>query len=67
LSQFFLTSDPDGPLFDQRKWSYPSIVGMLLYFANNARPDITFAVSQDDLFTHLPRKSHAAAVEMILH
>ena len=65
-TQLCLGSDPDGPLFDQRKWSYPSIIGMLLYLANNTRPDITFAVSQVARFTHSPRKSHAVAVEIIL-
>jgi len=65
-TQIALGSNPEGEPFDQKKWAYASIVGMLLYLANNTRPDITFAVSQVARFTHSPKKSHAAAVEMIL-
>ena len=65
-TQVALGSDPDGESYDQSKWAYPSIVGMLLYLANNTRPDITFAVSQVARFTHSPKKSHMVAVEMIL-
>jgi len=57
--------DPDGEPMDEL-WSYPSIVGMLLYLSNNTRPDITFATSQVARFTHNPKKSHAAAVKMII-
>ena len=36
--------DPDGEPMDE-EWSYPSIIGMLLYLSTNTCPDITFAVS----------------------
>ena len=48
------------------KWSYPSIVGMLLHLSTNTRPDISFAVSQVAHFNHNPKQSHAQAVKMIL-
>jgi hypothetical protein len=57
--------DPDGPPMSET-WSYPSIVGMLLYLSTNTRPDITFAVSQDACFNHNPKQSHAQAVKMIV-
>ena len=57
--------DPDGlPMCE--KWSYPSIVGMLLYLSTNTRPDISFAVSQVARFNHNPKQSHAQAVKMIV-
>ena len=37
--------DPEGPPMKEN-WSYPSIVGMLLYLSTNTRPDISYAVSQ---------------------
>ena len=49
------------------EWSYPSIIGMLLYLSTNTHPDITFAVSQVARFNHSPKKSHATAVKMIIH
>jgi hypothetical protein len=57
--------DPDGPPM-REDWSYPSIVGMLLYLATNTRPDISFAVSQVARFNHNPKQSHAQAVKMII-
>jgi hypothetical protein len=57
--------DPDGEPYNET-WSYPSIVGMLLYLATNTRPDISFAVSQVARFNHSPKQSHAKAVKMIL-
>jgi hypothetical protein len=37
--------DPKGEPMEE-EWSYPSIIGMLLYLSTNTRPDIAFAVSQ---------------------
>lgn len=60
-----LGSDPEGEPMKET-WSYPSIVGMLLYLSTNTRPDITFAVSQVARFNHSPKQSHATAVKQIL-
>ena len=65
-TQVPLGSDPDGELFDQVDFNYASIVGMLLYVANNTRPDITFAVSQVARFTAAPKVSHARAIKTIV-
>jgi hypothetical protein len=60
-----LGSDPDGaPMVES--WSYPSILGMLLYLSSNTRPDISFAVSQVARFNHSPKESHATAIKMIV-
>jgi len=56
-----LRTNKDGPVADQ-EWSYPSIIGMLLYLASNSRPDIAFAVHQAARFTHAPKASHEKAV-----
>jgi hypothetical protein len=50
----------------QETWSYPSIVGMMLYLSTNTRPDISFAVSQVARFNHSPKKSHATAIKTIV-
>jgi hypothetical protein len=47
-------------------WSYPSIVGMLLYLSINTRPDIAFAVSQVARFNANPKQSHATAIKTIV-
>ena len=60
-----LGTDPEGEPF-QEKWSYASLVGMLLYLASNSRPDIAFAVHQCARFTHNPKQSHAKAVKRIV-
>ena len=57
--------DKDGDAFNE-SWEYASIVGMLMYLANNSRPDIAFAVHQCARFTHCPRNSHAIAIKRIL-
>ena len=38
-----LESDLNGKLA-KREWNYASVIGMMLYLAANARPDISFAV-----------------------
>ena len=58
--------DPDGEPMDE-EWSYPLIIGMLLYLSTNTHPDITFAVSQVARFNHSPKKSHATAIKLIIH
>lgn len=57
--------DPDGEAMNE-EWSYPSIVGMLLYLSTNTRPDISFAVSQVARFNHSPKRSHASAIKTIV-
>jgi hypothetical protein len=47
-------------------WDYASIVGMLMYLANNSRPDIAYAVHQCARFTHCQRNSHSVAIKRIL-
>ena len=60
-----LGADKDGiPL--QEQWSYPAIVGMLLYISSNTRPDIQFAVHQVARFSHDPKQSHGQAVKRIV-
>lgn len=46
-------------------WSYPSVIGMLLYLSSNSRPDITFAVNQAARFTNCARLPHEKAVKRI--
>ena len=64
-TQLALGIDPDGEPTNET-WSYPSIVGMLLYLSTNTRIDISFAVSQVARFNHSPKKSHATAVKTIV-
>lgn len=64
-AQVALGSDPDGQPI-QEKWSYSSIVGMLLYLSTNTRPDIAYAVSQVARFNSAPKQSHAIAVKTIV-
>ena len=48
-------------------WDYASAVGMLMYLAGNAYPEIQYAVHQCARFTNAPRHSHAVAVKRIAH
>jgi hypothetical protein len=57
--------DPEGKPMEE-DWSYPSVVGMLLYLSTNTRPDIAFAISQVARFNHNPKKSHATTIKMIV-
>jgi len=62
--------EPLGPDIDgaamEENWEYASIIGMLMYLANNTRPDIAHAVHACARYTHNPKKSHATAVKHIL-
>eukprot|EP00957_Ditylum_brightwellii_P123755 9434415-Ditylum_brightwellii.AAC.1 len=61
-----LPADHEG-LGLQEAWSYPSVVGMLLYLAGTTRPDITMAVHQCERYLHNPRHCHEKAVKRIVH
>ena len=60
-----LSIDTEGDIFDE-DWEYATIVGMLMYLAQNSRPDIAYAVHQCARFTHAPRKSHVVGIKKIL-
>ena len=65
-TQVALGKGADGPLHGNSGFRYPSAAGMLLCLSSNTRPGICFAASQACRLTHAPRKSHAAAVKMII-
>jgi hypothetical protein len=46
-------------------WSYPSVIGMLLFLGSNAFPEIQYAVHQCARFSHCPRASHEEAIKHI--
>ena len=46
-------------------WNYASIIGMMMYLASNAHPEIQFAVHQCARFAHCPQASHEEAVKHI--
>ena len=52
--------DPAGSSF-----SYPSVVGMLLYLSGHSRPDIAYAVSQVARFSFCPKRLHEQALKLI--
>jgi len=60
-----LGPDEEGEPMNE-SWEYASILGMLMYLANNTRPDIAHAVHACARYTHAPKKSHATAVKHIL-
>jgi hypothetical protein len=64
-SQLALGKDTDGLPMNET-WSYPSVIGMLLYLSTNTRPDISFAVSQLGRFSSNPKESHARAVKTLV-
>jgi hypothetical protein len=61
-----LGMDCNGELMTD-EWSYPSIVGMLLYLSMNTRPDIAFTVIQVTCFSYSSKQSHASAIKQIVH
>ena len=60
-----LGTDTEGELCNE-DWEYASVVGMLMFLAQNSRPDIAFATHQCARFTHAPKASHAKAVKRIV-
>jgi hypothetical protein len=56
--------DQDGPVFKE-SWKYDSMIGMIMYLANNKCPDIAYAVHQAARFTHHSRQSHAVGAKNI--
>jgi hypothetical protein len=59
-----LSTDESGPRHSE-EWEYASAVGMLMYLAGNAHPEIAYAVHQCARFTHNPRQSHSMAIKRI--
>ena len=65
-AQTALGADKDGaPRREGHKWKYAAAIGMLMYLAQNSRPDIAFAVHQCARFLHNPKASHEEAVKRI--
>eukprot|EP00957_Ditylum_brightwellii_P059042 4478184-Ditylum_brightwellii.AAC.1 len=61
-----LGPDPHGrDVQVQGKWSYASVVGIMMYLAGNSRPEITFAVHQFARFTHGTKHLHEKAILQI--
>jgi hypothetical protein len=60
-----ISTDPDG-LSHSEKWEYRSLVGMLMFLANNTRPDIAYATHQCARFSHSPKASHSLAIKRIV-
>ncbi len=50
----------------QESWSYPSVIGMLMYLSTNSRGEIAYAVHSCARFTHNPKKIHEKAVKRIV-
>ena len=63
-SQKPLGTDKNGLEFVEQ-WSYSSVVGMLLYLADNSHPEIAYVVHQCAWFTHNPKAPHRAAMKRI--
>ena len=60
-----LGSDLEGESFSEN-WDYASVVGMLMFVANNTRADIAYATHQVARFTHNPKKSHGLAIKRLV-
>ena len=48
------------------KWSYASVLGMLMYLASNSWLDIVFAVHHCARFTHCTHQSHKKEIKRIV-
>ena len=60
-----LGPDVDGKKMEET-WDYASIIGMLMYLANNTRPGIAYAVYACAHYTYNPKQIHATAMKHIL-
>ena len=61
-----LSADKDGPPRKEAdQWKYSAAVGMMMYLAQNSRPDIAFAVHQCARVSHNPQASHEEAVKRV--
>ena len=49
-----LGPDIEGDYMDE-SWKYPSIIGMLMYLANNTQPNIAYSVHACARYTHSPK------------
>jgi Reverse transcriptase (RNA-dependent DNA polymerase) len=58
------STNNNGP-YHNEDWEYALDVGMLMYLAGNAHPEIVYAVHQCTHFTHSPCQSHAIAIKCI--
>ena len=63
--------DPLGPGFEDdpphtEEWPYATMIGCLMYLANNTRPDIQYAVHACARYTHHPKEIHTKAVKRIV-
>ena len=62
--------EPLGPDLEgdsiNESWEYTSIIGMLMYLANNTRPYITYTAHICVRYTNNPNKYHATVVKYIL-
>ena len=47
-----LGKDTDAAAFSE-PWNYPTVMGMLMFLANNSWPDIAYAVHQKVLDLHI--------------
>lgn len=56
-----LPKEKDG-LEAKSNFSYPSVIGMLLYLTGHSRPDISFAFHQCARYTFKPTRKHDAAL-----
>ena len=65
LSTVPLCKDVDGDPFNE-SWEYASLWRILIFLANNSRPEITCTVNQCARFTYFPMNSHAISVKYIL-
>ena len=59
-----LTKDLKGDS-PQEQFSYPSVIGMLLYLSGHTCPDISYSASCTARFAFCPKRSHEHALKLI--